>query len=248
MILDRLDDGFSRINPEWRGCTVVIFGGGDSLTLEQVNKCRVHHEAGRIRAIGVNDAFLWAPWVDILYAADSRWWLWTEAGTAKPKIGITAEECARRYKFFSGEKLSIQRSGGNTTDPSIHKLRNRDHPSNAGLGLSLDPTKLVTARGSGYQAVNAGVLALGATETVRIPDGRIILLGFDGHPGKDGQAHWFGNHPLSETIEVYEHFRKAFSAGETAILGTGVEILNCSPGTWYDNFPKMPLDAALARI
>ncbi len=242
LILERLPDGFSKILPAWKDQTIVIFGGGPSLTPDQVKRVRIHHEAGRLKAIGVNDAFLWAPWVDLIYGADSRWWLWTKAGTAKPKLELTAEDVANRYKFFAGQKLSIQNSGSNITDPDVHKLRNMHFPHNTGVGISLDPTKLVTARGSGYQAVNVAILALGCQ------GGRIILLGFDGKRGADGRSHWFGDHPVTETDAVYEQFRKGFSAGETAILDTGVEVLNCSPGSAYDNFPKMELSAALARI
>lgn len=238
MILERLADGFSRINPAWRGATVVIFGGGSSLTLGQVGQCRQQHEAGRIRAIGVNDAFLIAPWVDLTYAADSHWWLWTEKGTEKPEIGLTAVEVRDRYKFFCGEKLSIQNSGSNITDPAVHRVRNKFHP-NPGDGLSLDPCRIASARNSGFQALNVAILAGAA---------RIILLGYDGKLGADGRSHWFGEHPVPTPIACYEAFRKGFSAGEDAIRATGVEVLNCSPGSAYDNFPKVELDAALARI
>lgn len=238
-ILERLDDGFSRVLPSWKGRTVAIFGGGPSLTLEQVERVGWHHSDERLVAIGVNDAFLWASWVDVLYAADSQWWLWTEKGTAKPLIGLTAEDVAARYAAFNGERLTMQNSGSNVTDLKVHKIRNASHPHNTGSGISLDPTKLVSARASGYQAINLAILAGVA---------RIILLGYDGRPNAEGKTHWFGKHPVNGDLAVYEQFRRYMSLGESEIFATGVEVLNCSPGSAYDNFPKMDLREALQRI
>jgi len=42
------------------------------------------YERGKVRCIIINDAYLLAPFADILYFADSHWWKWQTTGTAKP--------------------------------------------------------------------------------------------------------------------------------------------------------------------
>lgn len=58
---------------EWRGEAAVILGGGPSLRRDLVPALR-----GRARVIAVNNAYLLAPWADMLYFADRRWWEWNK--------------------------------------------------------------------------------------------------------------------------------------------------------------------------
>jgi hypothetical protein len=53
----------------WPGETFICLASGPSLTAEDVNACRGH---GRI--IAVNDTIRLAPFADVLYACDGRWW------------------------------------------------------------------------------------------------------------------------------------------------------------------------------
>ncbi len=233
MILRRLENSrFSEVLPAWRGETVVLIGGGPSLTRDQVEIVRVAHAAGKVRAIAINDAYLLAPWADAHYAADSHWHRWHTDGIAMPLLGLSAAQVGARWAAFAGQKCTIQNSGGNVTDDAVHMLRNRDFPNN-GMGLSLDPQVLVTGRNSGFQALNLAILAGG---------GRDILLGFDGQVGADGKNHWFGDHPRPTPSAAYPLYRQAMSAAENAILAAGVEVINCSPKSAIDSFPKMKLE------
>lgn len=238
MILRRLPDSrFSEVVPEWAGATAAVLGGGPSLTVDQVEKVRQAREAGRCRAVAVNDAYLWAPWADVLYAADSEWHQWNTEGRAKPLLGLTADQVHQQFAAFSGQKCSTQNSGANIKDDAVHILRNKHFP-NHGDGISLDPRALATGRNSGFQAINLAILA-GAKQ--------ILLLGFDGKRGPNGETHFFGDHPRITPVDpFYEAMRKAFSAAERPIKEAGVSIVNCSPGSALDSFPKMSLEAALA--
>lgn len=234
MILRRLPESrFSEVVREWEGVTVVVIGGGLSLTLEQVAKVRATHEAGKVRCIAVNDAYLWADFAGVLYAADSQWWAWQAAGLPKPLLGLSGAQVRERYRSFAGERCSIEHSGDNIMDDVVHILRNRRSPGNV-QGLSLDQGALATAAGknSGFQAINLSILA-GAK--------RVVLLGIDGRPG-----HFHGGHPRPTPEHFYDAMRKAFSAAENAILDAGVSVVNCSPGSAVDSFPKMKLEEALA--
>ena len=216
---------------EWEGWTVVVIGGGLSLTLDQVELVRTAHRAGKVRCIAVNDAYLWADFADVLYAADSQWWQWQLTGIPKPLLGLGGAEVRGRYLAFAGQRCSIEYAGNNITDDAVHILKNKKTNYQE---LSLDPCYLATAQGKngGFQALNLAILA-GAK--------RVLLLGIDGKPG-----HFHGGHPRPTPEHFYEAMRKAFSAAERAILDAGVSVVNCSPGSAVDSFPKMGLAEALA--
>lgn len=235
-ILRRIEGSrFSEVVPEWVDFVVVIVAGGPSLTSDQMRLVEVAHKEERIKCIAVNDAYLWAPWADVCYFADSQWWEWHTAGVDKPKLGLTAAQVRAAFADFHGQKCSIERSGSNITDDAVHMLRNKDFP-NHGVGISLDPRALVTGRNSGFQAVNLAILS---------GSHRHALLGFDACRSADGDKHWHGEHPRPSTDEVFEAMRKAFSAAEASILATGTSILNCSPGSRLDNFLKVRLEEVL---
>jgi hypothetical protein len=211
----------SEVAREWIGATAVLIGGGPSLTREQVAQVELVREQRRaLRVIAVNDAYRLAPFADICYFADSEWWGWHKDRSD--------------FQAFAGQKCSISDSGGNIKDPAVHILRNANGRGHS-FGLSLDPKQIVTGSNSGYQALNIAVLAGAKT---------ILLLGFDARE-PTGKTHWFGDHPKREPIAAYAEYRKAFSAGERAILAAGVKVVNCSPGSAIDSFPKMDLEDAL---
>ena len=239
MILRRIPgERFSEVVREWAGATVALLGGGPSLTAEQVEKVRVSHQAGRCRAIAVNDAYLWAPWSDVCYFADSSWWKWQTEGRAKPLLGLTAQDVRERFAAFPGQKCSIMWSGMNIADEAVHILKAKngeDHDT----GISLDPRVLAKGRSSGFQALNLAILAGAST---------VLLLGFDGKSADDGRGHWFGEHPrLTPTAPFYEAMRRAFSAAEREITVADVRVLNCSLGSAIDSFPKVALDDFLRK-
>lgn len=112
----------------WPESTVVCIGGGPSLTREDVAHCE-----GRARVIVINDGHRLAPWADVLYAADSRWWRYYH--------GVPS---------FTGRKYSLQAEAGRW--PGVEVLRN------TGMnGLELDPAGLRTGKNSGYQSINLAV-------------------------------------------------------------------------------------------
>lgn len=234
MILRNIEGSrFSEVLPAWHGKRAFILACGASLTLEQVALVEAAREGAGV--IAVNDAYLVAPWADVHYAADSHWHQWHMDGIPKPTLGLTAEDVRKRWASFAGQKCTIQNSGANVMDPHVHMLRNRDYPNN-GVGLSIDPFALVTGRNSGFQALNLAVLA-GAK--------KIILLGFDGQPSAAGRDHFHGGHPRPTPPAAYPLYRQAMSAAENALLDLGVEVVNCSPGTAIDAFPKKRLEEVL---
>lgn len=235
-VLQRQAEGhFSEVRPVWKGRTAVVIAGGPSITAEDLALVEAARAADRVRVVAINDAYLVAPYADVHYAADSAWHDWHTAGIAKPALGLTADQVRERWALFAGEKCTIQSSGANVQDSRVHMLRNRDFPR-YGMGLSLDPCALVTGRNSGFQGVNLVVLAGAA---------RILLLGFDGHPMQDGRTHYCGGHPRTTPAAAYPLYIQAMSAAEAEIARAGVEVVNCSPGSWIDSFPKKRLAEVL---
>lgn len=237
MILQRIEGTrFSRVVRAWSGKVAIVIACGPSLRRDQIERARIAHDDGA-RVLAVNDAFMWAPWADAHYAADSHWHRWMCEGIAKPMLGMTAGDVRAAWAGFGGQKCTIQSSGGNVTDDAVHMLRNRDFPHH-GMGLSMDPEALVTGRNSGFQALNLAVLA-GAT--------RIMLIGFDGKPAADGRDHFHGGHPRPTPSAAYPFYRQAMSAAENALAAAGVEVVNCTPGSAIDSFRRATLEDALAE-
>lgn len=123
-------------HPIWQGETVTIIASGPSLTRQQADFVR-----GKCRVIAVNNSGIdtecdgklvpaFAPWADILYAADTKWWLCYKDRALK----------------FEGRKVSIR----NTLPfKEIYALQQSER-----LVFDPRPTHLVSGGNSGYQALH----------------------------------------------------------------------------------------------
>jgi len=120
----------------WPGETVVCIGTGPSVTQADVDTCR-----DRARVIVVNDAYRLAPWADVLYAADDKWWGWHKGAPGFSGLKYTIEPCRHAW-------------------PGLQVLRNAGPH-----GLETNPSGLRTGYNSGYQAINLAV-HLGASRVV----------------------------------------------------------------------------------
>lgn len=236
-LLQRLPGSrFSEVLPSWGNRAVVILGGGPSLTSRQLVAVSFAHQDDRVRLIAVNDAYLWAPWADVCYAADPRWHRWHTDGVSKPHLGLSPLQVRDSWKYFAGEKCSIESACSGQIAEDVHLLRNRDHPYH-GVGLSRDPAQLVTGRNGGFQALNLASLS-GAK--------LVILLGFDGQTAGDGRTHWHGSHQRATPPQAYDEYRKSFSAAEAELEAVGVRVINASPGSAINSFEKADIEVALA--
>jgi hypothetical protein len=134
-VLERADP-FSKIMPVWAGRTVVIVGGGPSLTEDQLRLC-AKTDWG---CIAINDSYRVAPWADLLYFADPQWWLWHHDDYY--------------FKSFTGQTVTVADTQKVPPAKTLHRLDIR-----AGQGLSSDPTKVHAGLNSGYQCINIAYLA-----------------------------------------------------------------------------------------
>lgn len=101
--------------------------------------------------------------------------------------------------------------------------------------LSRQPNMLATGQNGCYQAVNLAVLA-GAAQ--------IVLLGVDMKLGKNGAAHWFGDHPVKSDggilTAMLNNFRRLAKDWPKHI-----DIVNCSPDSALDCFRKASIESVL---
>ena len=133
---------------------MVCLGGGPSLAAADVAHCR-----GRARVIAVNDAYRLAPWADVLYACDAKWWRWHDGAPD-----------------FRGLKVTLERP----EYPGLKRLR-----QGARRGFDPDPGVLATGRNGGYQAIHLSV-HLGAKRVLLLGYDMRIVAGrthwFGEHP------------------------------------------------------------------
>lgn len=207
----------------WPDATFVCIGGGPSLTAAQVEQCRdrVDENGLPVRVIVVNDAYRIAPWADVLYFCDDRWWQWHHK-----KVGD-----------WKGLIVRLQGGHHDFGDPRIKVLRNLDEKR----GLADRRDGLHTGQNSGYQAINLAV-HLGAR--------RLVLLGYDMQADQSSgpaRTHWFGDHPGGTSPTVYEIMLPHFASLVKPLAERGIEIINATPRSRLRDFPMKRIEDALPR-
>lgn len=193
------------------GSTVVCIGGGPSLVREDVVAVK-----GRAIVIAVNDAYKLAPWADVLYACDAKWWNWHQ--------GVPS---------FPGPKYSLDRYAARW--PGVTVLKNTGTQ-----GLELDPKGLRSGRNSGYQAINLAV-HLGAKRIVLLgydmaPTATKKTHWFGDHPDKIPS-------PYRSMRQEFETIKRPLAAlGVVVVNCSRSTVLDAFPkGTLEEEIPKMTL-------
>jgi hypothetical protein len=126
---------------------------------------------------------------------------------------------------FRGQKLSCEQVRG---IPRIGQAGR--------VGYTDDPALVYTFSNSGAQAIQ-----IAAKSGAR----RILLLGMDMSGG-----HWHGEHPapLRRTDpDLYPVWRGHMAVLAKALADRGVEVLNCSPESALECWPKVSLEDVVAR-
>ena len=201
----------------WPGSTVAVIGGGPSLTQEQVDRCR-----GRVKVIAINDALRLAPWADLHYFCDDRWWRWH-----KDKDW---------YRAFRGLRVTLENPHVVAAEPGVRALQNYGWDANIAEqhGLTRLRDGVLTGRNGGYQAVHLAV-HLGVK--------RILLLGFDMRM-HGAKSHWFGRHPEGG-ISGYDVMLACFETMVRPLAERRIEVINCTPGSALACFTRGSIESVL---
>jgi len=125
----------------WPGSTIVVIGSGPSLSDIDIEACRIWRlqEFGSRVVIAISDVYTLAPWTDVLYAPDERWWDWHQDAVTRP---------ARKYSLQQTKFASVTRLA-----PGRQTV------------IETDPRFLSTGGHGGWQAINLAV-HLGAARIV----------------------------------------------------------------------------------
>lgn len=204
----------------WNGESCAIIASGPSLTRAAVQSIR---EAG-IRTIVINTSYQLAPWADVLYFCDSRWWGWH---AANPQL----QEFISRAQAGSAIIATLENLSLLERHPYLRPLRNSGRE---GLVRARDAIR--NGSNSGYQALNLA-FHLGAKH--------IILLGYDMQP--DGnRTHHHEEHPVPTPPSVFSTLMlPAFNSLAPELEREGVLVHNCSEKTALKVFRRLPLQDAL---
>jgi hypothetical protein len=188
------------VEPEWAGETAAILASGPSMTRAQAEYVR-----GKCRVIAVNNQGIdtdcdgklvpaLAPWADILYAADAKWW----------------RHYHERALKFAGRKVTIRDT---LPWPELYSLKQSiEHSS-----FDPRPTHLVSGGNSGYQAIHLAV-HLGAKRIVLLgfdmkegPHRRRHWFG--NHPGRLNSRGSF-----STWLRAFDKFAKVLKMKEIDVV------------------------------
>lgn len=199
--------------PDWTGETVAILASGPSAAAA----ARELHEIDTIRLISINCAWSIAPWSDILYACDGKWW--RQPGQSY------GQEALRSFLglMVSNDKRTCE--GGVVRWVDIARVNH----------LVTDGSAIGSGSNGGFQALNLAVLT-GAK--------RILLCGYDMRGGHFHPPH---PRPLDNPSDpTLRRFLSAFGNARSQLRELGVEVVNCTLGSSLTAFPIMPLHEALA--
>ena len=204
----------------WPDSTVYIIGGGPSILTQDLTVLASK------RVIGVNMAFLLGPWVDIIWYGDKQWY-----NLQSPRI-----------LSYNGLVLTCSAEAQNVRRHPAVKYVGRSKPS----GIESKKRTHVAWNGcSGASAISVAYW-LGAK--------KVILLGFDMQidaKNKAAKTHWHDEYPLrwdkkkSSHVNPYPKFLLYWPQIMRDAKRLGLEILNATPNSALNLFPKVTLESTL---
>jgi hypothetical protein len=202
--------------PWWKGEQVFVLASGPSLTQDICDKIK-----GR-KAIVVNVSFKLAPWAPVWYFTDS----------------CIYERYRDEVQAWHGEIITMSRTAKREMNKRVKRVKGEGDPSLPFTDFPpLGHPAIRQGRSSGHSAISLAV-ALGAAE--------IPLLGFDCR-FVNGREHHHNEYTGPRDMDLYEReFVPGFEGWNAAAQRSGVQILNCTPGSAITEFPFADLDAVLA--
>lgn len=245
--------------PLFRGETVFCLACGPSLTQETVEKLR-----GR-RVIAVNSSVYMAPWADVLFFTDAGWfeaynedapkkrnpdfagrhgndvWPRRQFVEAFPGLVVTFARVAKRvlddpsnpYQMARKPRVLRVKACGASTHAPKRAGRVGYEPGFPPIGSP----EIQAGRSSGHSAISLAI-AMGAR--------RVCLIGYDMRL-VDNREHFHSDYRGGRDLTIYEkEFVPSFHGWNEAARASGVEILNCTPGSAVQEFRFADLGEVLA--
>lgn len=233
-----------RVERLWPGATVVIIGGGASLTgFDWPAARRLIGDAGA-RIVALNDAWRCLA-ADVLYFGDARFWRWQGTDILAAHRGVVATRAA--LEPGACETWDRMTATGRTWRLRWHSPPALPDRAPRHVGLT-DDRKAVAGRFAGHCGLNLLAHLTGA-------GGRAVLLGFDGRPSgtmeQDGVTVPRGNYHDRHRVAWHpDNFAKSVTELRTTaapLEALGIEVINATPGSAIDWWPRASLGDALRR-
>lgn len=222
----------------WQGGECWIIGGGPSIPYEfgvpqevidkvqsgeaPISAYSPYFEPIHTRhVIGVNAAFLLGPWVDIVFFGDGGFYLRNRREMeAFPNIIVTCDS-KHRNKYGYGVK---------------YMPKDRSHP-----------TGITNRRGHVSWNLNSGLASFSLAYHLGVK--RIYLLGFDMRLSDDYKQHWHRHYKrgemdlstFSKKRFPFQRHKKGFPQVKQDARRLNLEIINVSPNSTVEQFPKVRL-------
>jgi hypothetical protein len=199
----------------WHLFPVVIVGSGDSLSSDQIALVRKRIADNAIRCIAINNTAWRIPEAHVIYACDSAWWRCRDEETGKKYAQLVQERCNPQIERWSCDN-QCKEFGANIIPARSGK---------PGEGISpADDPRIVRGSGGGTQAVGMAI-KWGARH--------IVLIGFDAKRGKNGKAHYFGDHPVRQlpNPQPFLQWQKEYDDLAAPAEKMGIRIAQCSIDT-----------------
>jgi hypothetical protein len=192
--------------PKWKGAAAVVVACGPSAKELSVSLNEFH---GKI--VVVNRAWELLPGADLLYAADSGFWMTQQKAHAFKGLKFAPEKRCKEYC------------------PSVQLVEIPNEKGRRVERLIFEPIGRIGAGGgnSGFQAVNL---------TMQFGANPIYLVGVD-YCGE----HWHGPHvrPLrNPSGQQFSKWRKYFDDAAEDFKAHGVEVINLSDVSTLENYKK----------
>jgi hypothetical protein len=201
----------------WPHATVVIIASGISLTAEDCAQVERWRNGADRRVIVINTSYQRAPWADVLYACDGRWWEKYHGDLAGHFAGA----------LWTQDELAAHKFG-------LHYVRSEN---SAGLNR---------ARGVINQGANGGSQAIGLAYQAGA-DQIILLGFDCRDNNEIGRTHWHGDHPGElQSFPQYDVWLAKFKPLAKDLRDDGVRVMNATRRTDLLCFPFVSLEKALA--
>lgn len=166
--------------------------------------------------IAVNMAFKIGDWIDCVFFGDSNF------------INIANN----RSDLFEFKGLRVSCADKIEDYAHVIKILGRDRSKK--LGISTNPSLVSWNYNSGAAAINLAV---------HFGVKKIILLGFDMNLDSNNNQHWHKvyDHSLDKIPELMKYHLSGFPMIARDLRTLGVEVINCSPNSAIECFPKMSI-------
>ena len=177
------------------------------------------HTKGRARVIALNREWRWTPWADILYVCDGKYFFLQDADGHDALTHFNGHVVTQDYRAVA-ERPRLK----------WVEVSGRE-------GLSTTPGFVRSGRTSAHQAINLAC-QLGVV--------RVLLLGIDLKFAPDGRQHHYPEPKMGLKSEALEIMARYFPSLVEPLNEFGVEVVNCSPSSALDLFPKARIQEVLA--